>query len=164
MSTKAVPRVFPLTTVHIAFGVGVGADPSVQVRLDAFLKTLPRNMRQEKGYTQGVFSRCVDAGFIVWPNWFVNNKAVYNVRNGLDWITVSQRGQISATKTRAGRSLMSYCKEAGYTECHPWVVHDNDQRLETYAVVAWKAYGTNMYCITTNGYRELDQDGRPVRW
>ena len=165
MSVKR-PRLFSLKEVHLAFGVGVGAAPDVQVRIDAFLATLPRNMRMDGSYTVGVFTRLAGAGFIVWPNWFVNNKATYRFRMDGYYASLSQTGAISTSSSNTGRSLMSYCKEFHYTQCDPWIVHDNENRIETYAVVAWAPMqdSTDMYCITTNGYRTLDQNGRPVRW
>ena len=159
-------RMFPLTTVYEVFGVGVGADPSVQLRLDAFLAELPRNVRVDGQFTVSVFKRAVAAGFIVWPNWFANNKATYRLRHDGKVGAISQAGEITYAKTNAGRSLMSYCKEFKYNQCNPWVVVDNVQRVETYAVVGWQYMqdSTDMYCITTNGFRTLDQNGKPVRW
>lgn len=164
--SKASPRLFPLKDVLNVFGVGMGAHADIGPRIETFLATLPRNMRPNGSYTVGVFKRVVAEGFTVWPNWFVQNKATYRFRNGLDYISVAQSGELSVTQENTGRSLMSYCKEFQYTQCDPWIVHDNENRIETYAVVAWQHMqdSTDMYCITTNGYRTLDQNGRPVRW
>lgn len=161
LKPKNPPRTFTLKELCVVFGVQ--GDTS---KLEAFLKTLPRNMRADGNYTVGVFKRCVDAGFMVRPNWFVNNKAVHQYRVAWYCAVISQSGGVSE-KDRlkaAGQSLLSYCMENGFTECAPWVVEDNEQRMETYAVIAWKPVGDEMYCITTNGFRTLDQNGKPVRW
>lgn len=159
---KSPPRTFTFKELCDVFWL----QGDMKGKLEAFLKTLPRNMRADGKYTVGVFKRCVEAGFIVWPNWFVNNKAVHQYRVAWYCAVISQSGAVTE-KNRLnppGQSLLSYCAVEKFTQCDPWVVHDNEFRLETYAVVAWRQCGNDMYCITTNGFRTLDQDGRPVRW
>lgn len=162
VKVKNPPRTFTFKEVCAVFGCEGDKASTLQV----FLRTLPRNMRADGKYTVGVFRRCVDAGFVVRPNWFVNNKAVHQYKVAWYCAVIAQSGYVQE-KNRIdppGQTLFSYCVREGFTECEPWVVHDNENRIETYAVVAWKEVDGDMHCITTNGFRTLDQNGWPVRW
>lgn len=141
--------------IYDIFGTGNSA------KIDEVLSELPSNMRiRPNVFTMGVVRRLAEMGFIVYPNWISQNKATYRATLDTGRYTVSQTGILSRSEKNTGIALQAYCIKYGYTQCDPWKVSDPRCKSGQILVVGYvQQESGNMRVITTDGFREMSQDG-----